>query len=35
MTRTKEFEEPRPLLFAIAYRLLGSVAEAEDAVEET
>jgi RNA polymerase sigma-70 factor, ECF subfamily len=35
MTRTEEFEELRPLLFAIAYRILGSVAEAEDAVQET
>jgi RNA polymerase sigma-70 factor (ECF subfamily) len=35
MTRAKEFEELRPLLFAIAYRILGSVAEAEDAVQET
>jgi RNA polymerase sigma-70 factor, ECF subfamily len=35
MTRTEEFEELRPLLFSIAYRLLGSVTEAEDAVQET
>ena len=35
MTRTREFEQLRPLLFSIAYRLLGSVSEAEDAVQET
>lgn len=35
MTRSEEFEELRPLLFAIAYRLLGSVKEAEDAVQDT
>jgi RNA polymerase sigma-70 factor (ECF subfamily) len=35
MNRTEEFEELRPLLFAIAYRILGSVSEAEDAVQET
>ncbi|RZS36376.1 RNA polymerase sigma-70 factor (ECF subfamily) [Herbihabitans rhizosphaerae] len=35
MTRAEEFENLRPLLFSIAYRLLGSVAEAEDAVQET
>src|SRR5690554_4297823 len=34
MTRIQEFEELRPLLFAIAYRILGSVGEAEDAVQE-
>ena len=35
MTRTEEFEQLRPLLFSIAYRILGSVVEAEDAVQET
>ncbi|MGW3142950.1 RNA polymerase sigma-70 factor [Streptomyces sp. NPDC001139] len=34
MTRTEEFQELRPLLFSIAYRILGSVSEAEDAVQE-
>ncbi|QTT75232.1 RNA polymerase sigma-70 factor [Streptomyces mobaraensis NBRC 13819 = DSM 40847] len=34
-SRTDDFEELRPLLFSIAYRLLGSVSEAEDAVQET
>jgi RNA polymerase sigma-70 factor (ECF subfamily) len=29
-----EFEELRPLLFSIAYRMLGSVSEAEDIVQE-
>ena len=33
--RSEQFEELRPLLFSIAYRLLGSVGEAEDAVQET
>lgn len=32
--RTKQFEAHRGLLFAIAYRILGSVSEAEDAVQE-
>ncbi|MFJ9560324.1 RNA polymerase sigma-70 factor [Streptomyces fuscichromogenes] len=32
--RTEEFQELRPLLFSIAYRILGSVGEAEDAVQE-
>jgi len=35
MTRAEEFEELRPLLFSIGYRILGSVSEAEDAVQET
>jgi RNA polymerase sigma-70 factor, ECF subfamily len=35
MTRAEEFEGLGPLLFAIAYRILGSVCEAEDAVQET
>lgn len=34
MGKVEEFEELRPLLFSIAYRILGSVAEAEDAVQE-
>jgi RNA polymerase sigma-70 factor (ECF subfamily) len=32
---SEEFEKLRPLLFSIAYRILGSVGEAEDAVQET
>jgi RNA polymerase sigma-70 factor (ECF subfamily) len=35
VSRTEEFEQLRPLLFSIAYRILGSVTEAEDAVQET
>ncbi|MCK1823174.1 RNA polymerase sigma-70 factor [Streptomyces sp. XM83C] len=35
MGKAEEFEELRPLLFSIAYRILGSVSEAEDAVQET
>jgi RNA polymerase sigma-70 factor, ECF subfamily len=35
VSRIEEFEELRPLLFAIAYRILSSVGEAEDAVQET
>jgi RNA polymerase sigma-70 factor, ECF subfamily len=35
VSRADEFEELRPLLLAIAYRILGSVNEAEDAVQET
>lgn len=35
MTPAEEFEQLRPLLFSIAYRILGSVSEAEDAVQET
>jgi RNA polymerase sigma-70 factor, ECF subfamily len=35
MTRAEEFEELRPLLFSIAYRILGSVSEAEDAVQDS
>ncbi|MCX4448652.1 RNA polymerase sigma-70 factor [Streptomyces sp. NPDC087866] len=35
MGKAEEFEELRALLFSIAYRVLGSVTEAEDAVQET
>ena len=35
MNRAEEFEQVRALLFSIAYRILGSVSEAEDAVQET
>ena len=35
MSRAEEFEKLRPLLFSIAYRILGSVSEAADAVQET
>ena len=34
MSRAGEFERLRPLLFSIAYRILGSVSEAEDPVRE-
>lgn len=34
-SRTEEFQALRPLLFSIAYRILGGVSEAEDAVQET
>jgi len=35
VSRAEEFEQLRPLLFSIAYRILSSVSEAEDAVQET
>ncbi|MEU7644572.1 RNA polymerase sigma-70 factor [Streptomyces huasconensis] len=35
MDKAEEFEELRPLLFSLAYRILGSVGDAEDAVQET
>jgi RNA polymerase sigma-70 factor (ECF subfamily) len=33
-SKLEEFQDLRPLLFSIAYRILGSVSEAEDAVQE-
>jgi RNA polymerase sigma-70 factor, ECF subfamily len=35
VSRAEEFEQLRALLFSIAYRILGSVSDAEDAVQET
>jgi RNA polymerase sigma-70 factor, ECF subfamily len=35
MNHLETFERHRPLLFSIAYRMLGSVMEAEDMVQET
>ena len=34
MRTDASYEELRPLLFSIAYRMLGSVSEAEDVVQE-
>jgi RNA polymerase sigma-70 factor, ECF subfamily len=33
-TRAEEFDQHRPLLFSIAYRMLGSVMDAEDVVQD-
>ncbi|MFJ1750622.1 RNA polymerase sigma-70 factor [Streptomyces sp. NPDC088116] len=35
MIDAAEFEQHRPMLFGIAYRMLGSVADAEDMVQDT
>lgn len=35
MTDSEPFLDHRPLLFSIAYRMLGSVSDAEDAIQET
>jgi RNA polymerase sigma-70 factor (ECF subfamily) len=35
MTPAETFETYRPYLFSIAYRMLGSVMDAEDMVQET
>jgi RNA polymerase sigma-70 factor (ECF subfamily) len=35
VVETSDFERCRPLLFSIAYRMLGSAAEAEDVVQDT
>lgn len=34
MGMTEDFDQHRPLLFSIAYRMLGSVADAEDVLQE-
>ena len=34
MTAVDVYEDLRPLMFSIAYRMLGSAAEAEDVVQE-
>jgi RNA polymerase sigma-70 factor, ECF subfamily len=34
MNGTQVFDKNRPLLFAISYRMLGSVMEAEDVIQE-
>ena len=34
MTSGTAYQQYRPLLFAIAYRMLGSVSEAEDVLQE-
>jgi RNA polymerase sigma-70 factor (ECF subfamily) len=33
--RLAEFDQYRSLLFSVAYRMLGSVADAEDMLQET
>ena len=33
--QAEQFEISRPRLFGIAYRMLGTIAEAEDAVQDT
>ena len=34
MGKTEDFDRHRPLLFSVAYRMLGSVADAEDVLQE-
>jgi RNA polymerase sigma-70 factor, ECF subfamily len=34
MNSTNVFDDYRPLLFSISYRMLGSVMDAEDVVQE-